>query len=69
MDFADKTLLLFGVVACAGLLIVGLVTISAQRAIATDKVFKVTSDTSKYSCVISEVDEDLSLSLNCLQVK
>lgn len=69
MDFADKTLLLFGAVACTGLLIVGLITISAQRAIATDEAFKVTGDAAKYSCVISEVDEDLSLSLNCLRIK
>ncbi len=37
------------------------------ESIVTDEAFQVASDTSKYSCVISEVDKDLSL--DCLKVK
>lgn len=32
-----------------------------------DEAFKVTSDTSKYSCIVSEIDNDLLL--ECLKVK
>lgn len=39
----------------------------SDQSIVIDEPFEVTSDTSKYSCVISEVDKDLSL--DCLRVK
>ncbi len=38
-----------------------------DNSIITDEAFKVTSDTSKYSCIVSEIDNDLSL--DCLKIK
>jgi hypothetical protein len=48
-----------------GIIVIGLVAI--DQSIMTDEVFGVTGDTSEYTCVISEADENLSL--NCLKVK
>lgn len=56
---------IIGVIGVTLIIIIGL--FFADKSIATDEAFKVTSDTSKYSCVISEVDKDLSL--DCLRVK
>jgi hypothetical protein len=56
--------------ALAALLVIALASILlvflSDQAIVTDKAFAVVSDTSEYSCVISEVDKDLSL--DCLKV-
>lgn len=53
------------------LLFIGLVSIimvfTSDQVIVTDEAFKVASDTSKYSCIVSEVESELSL--NCLKVK
>ena len=40
---------------------------SQGQGIQPDEPFKVTSDTSNYTCIVSEVDNDLSL--NCLKIK
>lgn len=39
----------------------------SPNGITTDEAFEVVSDTSKYTCIISEADNDLSL--NCLETK
>jgi hypothetical protein len=59
------------VVSVLSLMLVGLISIllifTTDQAIVTGEAFKVTSDTSKYSCIITEIDNDLSL--NCLRLK
>jgi hypothetical protein len=47
--------------------VLGTSAVSSDQSIVTDEPFKVTSDTSRYACVISEADNDLLL--NCLEMK
>lgn len=51
------------------LAIIGIIAIFGMSGpdIAMDEPFKVSSDTSNYSCVVSEVESELLL--NCLKVK
>lgn len=49
------------------IIIVILVVFSADKDIVTGEGFKVHSDTSKYSCIVSEIENDLLF--NCLKVK
>jgi hypothetical protein len=62
-DIATPVLAMVVIGLAITLLLVG----SAGQRIVTDEAFKVVSDTSNYSCIVSEIDNDLSL--DCLKVK
>lgn len=48
-------------------ILIAILGLIADQSIVIDKPFRVTSDTSNYSCVVSEVDENLLL--DCLRTK
>lgn len=67
IDNGTIVFLSMAILGAMGIITVAGLFLFAGKSIITDEPFKVTSDTSSYSCVISEVDADLSL--DCLKVK
>jgi hypothetical protein len=63
----DSGVIVFLVSSMLGIALLFLIIAVGNKSIATNETFKVRSDTSSYTCVISETDNDLSL--NCLKIK
>jgi hypothetical protein len=68
LDQTIVVIFIFAVMGITGLGVIGVLFDNRfDNSIETNEQFKVTSDTSKYTCVISEADNDLQL--NCLEMK
>lgn len=60
-------LIMLGAIGAIGIIVTVEAFLFAGKNVVTDEAFKVTSDTSRYTCIVSEIDNDLSL--NCLKIK
>jgi hypothetical protein len=67
VDFSAMVLFAIAAASILGLTIIGGVFWSNQKSIIIDEPFKIISDTSNYTCIVSEADNDLTL--NCLETK
>jgi hypothetical protein len=67
LDDGIVTFMIIVILAMITFAIIGILLASSAKSVVTDEAFKVTSGTSKYSCVISEIDNELSL--DCLATK
>ena len=72
MDKTDKLGVVIAVcitvIVCLGIIAIALVVTSTPKDIVIiDDLFEITSGTSSYSCIISEIDNDLLL--DCLKAK
>jgi hypothetical protein len=63
----DSGVTAFLVFSMVGIAILFIIIAAGNKSITTNKTYEIRSDTSSYTCVISEIDNDLSL--NCLETK